>query len=173
MVAGDQRRRRYPRGCAGRRTDRSTQSGRPDGMRVIVRRERPSVSSPSNHDWCTAAAPSPSTSSAGSSSSAWTATWPWLSRNDCATASCTPPPASCAWNADGCAFLPPGPGPPRHRRVRPDRGDPRTRLTTFSRYSARPEDPGDHAHRRDRRPATTPETSSHRQIAIKASGRNV
>jgi hypothetical protein len=46
-------------------------------------------------------------------------------------------------------------GHPDHRRARPDRGDPRTRLT---RSAADPTTggPGDHAHRRDRRPLSMP-----------------
>jgi hypothetical protein len=60
-------------------------------------------------------------------------------------------------------------GRPDHRRVHPNRGHPSPRLTS-SAPTRRPEDPGDHADRRDRRPPTMPESTPHRSRTIKAVG---
>jgi hypothetical protein len=60
-------------------------------------------------------------------------------------------------------------GRPDHHSVHPDRGHPRTRLTS-SVPTRRPKDPGDHAHRRDRRLLTMPTRHQHRQLSTDTAG---
>jgi hypothetical protein len=104
---------------------------------------------------------SPPTSSAGCKSTPSTVTSPEPNRNGCATGSCPPRPVSPAANAAaGYPSRPPGPGPTTVRRVHPDHGDPRTRLT-FGQpppHDRRTQDTT--PRRRDMRPTTMP---SHRK----------
>lgn len=57
-------------------------------------------------------------------------------------------------------------GHPNHRRVRPDRGHPCTRLTSSGPHQL--QEPGDHARRRESRPLGLPKTQSHRQAAMES-----